>query len=95
MDTTQPQRIMQRRRNQSPPYRDGGQGRHRETLAAGLKGGGEVIIPSGRLPCATDIDDAGEQRKRSSSLLAVGTEAKATGNDPVAQETFGGIVGER
>ena len=94
MDTTQPQRIMQRRRNQSPPYRDGGQGRHRETLAAGLKGGGEVI-PSGRLSCATSVDDAGEQRKRSSSLLAVGTEAQAMGNDPVAQETFGGIVGER
>lgn len=63
-------------------------------MAAGLKSGGEVI-PSGRLPCATSIDDAGEQRKRSSSLLAAGTEAQATGNDPVAQQTLGRLVGKR
>ncbi len=52
-------------------------------------------IPSGHLPRATSIDDAGEQRKRSGCLLAAGTEAQATGNDPVAQQTFGRIVGER
>mgnify|MGYP007132077429 CR=1 FL=1 len=63
-------------------------------LGGRLKGGGE-LIPSGRFPCATSIDDAGEQRKRSSSLLAAGTEAQATGDDPVAQQTFGRIVGER
>jgi hypothetical protein len=64
------------------------------SLPAGLEGGGEVI-PSGRLPSATRIDDAGEQRKRSSYLVAAGTEAQATGDDPVAQQTFGRIVGER
>ena len=79
--------------NQSPPYRDGVQGgmdsRWRSSWRAAVS-----VIPSGRLPCATSIDDAGEQRKRSSSLLAAGTEAQAAGDDPVAQQTFGRIVGE-
>jgi len=63
-------------------------------LAAGLKGGGEVI-PSGCFPRATSIDDVGEQRTRSSPLLAARTKAHLTSNCPVAQQTFGRIVGAR
>jgi len=42
-------------------------------------------IPGGHLPCATSIDDTGEQSKGSGSLIAVRTKANATIKDPVAQ----------
>ena len=43
----------------------------------------------------TGIDDSGEQSKRARSLLAAGAETQATSTHPVAQQTFGGVVGER
>ncbi len=44
---------------------------------------------------AIDVDDAGGKSNASGFLLAAGAEAQVPGDEPVVQETFGRLVGER